>query len=170
MKEKLEELYKKLGDLRKESDEVLLKIKQVRDQITKIEEAYNCKNLEDFTRFFENSGGKTVKVHRHTIYTAGGGEYNTYYVGTVLSEEEKEKIKQEELEEFEGMEEMLDLLPTRIPIKNTICVQEGSVMDIGNWEINYDMLYSNSGHETYQVEFITKEEAMELIMNYTPKL
>lgn len=169
MKEKLEELYKKLGDLRKESDEVLLKIKQVRDQIAKVEDAYNCKNLEDFTKFFENSGGKIVKVHRHTIYAAVG-EYNTYYIGTVLSEEEKEKIKQKELEEFEGMEEMLDLLPTRIPIKNTICVQEGSVMDIGDWEISYDMLYSNSGHETYQVEFITKEEAVKLIMSYIPKL
>ena len=166
MKEKLEELYKKLGDLRKESDEVLLKIKQVRDQITKIEETNSCKNLEDFTKFFEDSGGKIVKVHRHTLYTAGG-EYNTYYIGTVMSEEEKEEIKQKELEEFE---EMIKLLPTRIPIKNTICVQEGSVMSIGNWEISYDMLYTNSAHETYQVEFITKEEADEFILNNTPKI
>lgn len=169
MKEKLEELYKKLEDLRKESDEVLLKIKQVRDQITKIEETNSCKNLEDFTKFFEDSGGKIVKVHRHTLYAAGD-EYNTYYIGTVLSEEEKEKIKQKELEEFEGIEEMLDLLPTRIPIKNTICVQEGSVMSIGDWEIGYDMLYTNSAHETYQVEFITKEEADEFILNNTPKI
>lgn len=166
MKEKLEKLYKKLGDLRKESDEVLLKIKQVRDQITKIEETNSCKNLEDFTKFFEDSGGKIVKVHRHTLYAAGG-EYNTYYIGTVLSEEEKEEIKRKELEEFE---EMIEFLPTRIPIKNTICVQEGSVMDIGDWEISYDMLYDNSGHETYQVEFITKEEANEFILNNTPKL
>lgn len=167
MKEKLEELYKKLEDLRKESNEVLLKIKHVRDQITNIEKASSCKNLEDFTKFFENSGGKIVKVHLHTIYAACG-EHDIYYIGTVLSEEEKEEIKQKELEEFE---EMIDLLPTRIPIKNTICVQEGSVMDIGDWEISYDMLYDNkSNHETYQVEFITKEEAVKLIMSYIPKL
>lgn len=167
MKEKLEKLYKELRDLRKESDEVLLKIKHVRDQITKIEEISSCKNLEDFTKFFENSGGKIVKVHRHTYYAALN-EYDTYYIGTVLSEEEKEEIKQKELEEFE---EMIDLLPTRIPIRNTICVQEGSVMDIGDWEISYDMLYDNkSSHETYQVEFITKEEAVKFIMNYVPKL
>lgn len=167
MKEKLEKLYKELEDLRKESDEVLLKIKHVRDQITKIEKACSCKNLEDFTKFFENSGGKIVKVHYHTYY-AIGSEYDIYYIGTVLSEEEKEKIKQEELEEFE---EMIELLPTRIPIKNTICVQEGSVTNIGDWEISYDMLYDNkSAHETYQVEFITKEEAVKLIMSYIPKL
>ena len=166
MKEKLEKLYKELSDLRKESDSIHLKIKQVRDQITKIEEAYSCKNLEDFTKLFKDSGGKIVKVHRHTLY-AIGKEYHTYYIGTVLSEEEKVKIKQEELEDFG---EMIDLLPTRIPIKNTICVQEGSVMDIGDWEISYDMLYTNSNHETYQVEFITKEEANEFIMSHIPKL
>lgn len=167
MKEKLEKLYKELRDLRKESDEVLLKIKHVRDQITKIEETYSCKNLEDFTKFFEDSGGKIVKVHHH-IYYAALGENDTYFIGTVLSEEEREKIKQEELEEFE---EMIDLLPTRIPIKNTICIQEGSVTNIGDWEISYDMLYDNkSAHETYQVEFITKEEAVKFIMSYVPKL
>lgn len=166
MKEKLEKLYKELGDLRKESDEIFLKIKHVRDQITRVEEAESCKNLEDFTRFFENSGGKIVKVHRHTIYAAGG-EYNTYYIGTVLSEEEMEELKKG----LEGFGELVKLLPTKIPIKNTICVQEDSVMAIGDWEINYNMLYdNNSQHETYQVEFITKEEADELIASHTPKL
>jgi len=163
MKEKLEKLYKELSDLRKESDSIHLKIKHVRDQITKIEEAYSCKNLEDFTKLFKDSGGKIIKVHRHTLY-AIGEEYHTYYIGTVLSEEEREEIKQKELEE------LYDLLPTRIPIKNTICVQEDLISTIGNWEISYDMLYTNSNHETYQVEFITKEEANELIMSHIPKL
>lgn len=174
--ERLLELGKELEQLRKNSEEVHLEIMNTRKKLDELYQKTEQANFESFTKFFENSEGKVVKVSGKW-YDPNNPDNNfeEYYIGEIPS-------KDEELEFYE-QEPPLEV--KNILLKNVIMIKPllqcrnntrlSTITRLGFWGLLFKMLYPNpaesdSAGYRYKAEFITKEEANEFILSNTPKL
>ena len=176
MEERLLELEKELEQLRKDSGEVFSEIINTRKKLDELYQKEKQNYLESFTKFFENSEGKVVKVSGKWYDPKNpDNNFEEYYIGEIPS-------KDEELE-FYKQEPPLDV--KHVLLKNVIMVKPGLCEDtiyttlstitrFGFWGLHFEMLYPNPSKSDsvgyrYKAEFITKEEANEFILSNTSR-
>lgn len=170
-----EKLLEELVQLRKDSDELHLEIMNTRKKLDELYQKEEQTYLESFTKFFENSEGKVIKVSGKWYDPDNpDNNFEEHYIGEIPS-------KEEELEFYDRLEPPLEV--KHVLIKNVIMIKPVQCKDTtlstitrsGFWVLLFEMLYPNPAKTDgvgyrYKAEFITKEEANEFILGNTPQL
>lgn len=147
---------KEIKELENEMTEINSQINalygKLREKGNRLSQLRAKQSSEEFRKFFENKVGKYIKVHHYII-------------------EDDDEYKEYEIDKyFVGLVGTLTLDSENnafvVPIK--YCISFDARYDIiekeNYWEITEDIFNSNE----FSIEFITKEEAKQFILDNTP--